>query len=163
MRSKPACWSLSLAGARYSSSSSSTSSSPSSLSFSHSLSVLPHLLQCVFRHVQAKPLPLRNSLCLFLLSFPLLFHFLDLFFFFCPTRSYILTHFFMLLSCHIIGPAARIFDKIAGVTLHCLDSQTKDQALDVSMCKIYASLRLQKRLSATHASANLKHLQDCLH
>lgn len=37
------------------------------------LSHLLHRLQCVFQHVRAKPLPLRNSLCLLILSFPLFF------------------------------------------------------------------------------------------
>lgn len=147
MRSKPACWSLSLAGARYSSSSSSSSSFSS-----HSLSLLspPPLLrrlQCVLRLVQAKPLPLRNSLGLFLLcSFiSFLFLFTLRLFFFCIIlirrlkHSSFLTHLCMLLSCHIKGLNARLFEKIAGVTLHCLDCQTADQALSVT--GIYASAK----------------------
>lgn len=66
------------AGARNSSSS---SCSPSSSSFCLPLSHLLHQLQCVFQHVQAKPLPLRNSLCLLILSFPLFFPLLALLFF----------------------------------------------------------------------------------
>lgn len=90
-----------------------------------------------FNMSEAKPLPLRNSLCLFLLS--AFCSFISSFFypswlsrFLChfyltPWCSSFLTHFFMLLSCHIIGLNARLFEKITGVTLHCLDCQTKEQ------------------------------------
>lgn len=96
----------------------------------HSLCSPPPLLrrlQCVLRLVQAKPFPLRNSLGLFLLCSFISYFFLFTLrlFFFCIIliwrlkHSSFLTHLCMLLSCHIKGLNARLFEKIAGVTLHC--------------------------------------------
>lgn len=101
------------------------------LLLSFTLSALPppllRRLQCVLRLVQAKPFPLRNSLGLFLLCSFISYFFLFTLrlFFFCIIliwrlkHSSFLTHLCMLLSCHIKGLNARLFEKIAGVTLHC--------------------------------------------
>lgn len=61
----------------------------------------------------------------------------------------------MLLSCHIIGLNARFCEKIAGVTLHCLDCQAKDQALSVSQSAKY-TLHMYFAMLSVHVEENIQ-------
>lgn len=124
MWSKPACWSLSLAGARYSSSFC-VSFSPHPSHLIHS--VLPPLLcqlLCVFQLVQNQTAP-SEEFTLSLPPFtPLLFHFL---FFFLSWPFLFLCHFNLTLqalpclphaplyAARIIGLAACLSKKIEGL------------------------------------------------
>lgn len=138
MRSKPACWSLSLTGARYSSSSSSSSfsSHPSLCAPSPPLLVSVCASTCPSQTAPSEEftlsLPPFHPLSL---SFPLLFTLLAslfLYHFYLTSQTPLLSHA-LLYAAHIKALNACLFEKIARLTLHCLDCHTKDQALDVTM------------------------------